>query len=796
MANILQDIRFGFRMLRKTPVVSCVAALSIGVGVVAVVMGVAMAKGLLWQPFPYQDQDRIAMVLEATRFTSETPAAPANFLAWREAAESVESLEAWSTDVANLSGLDQPEEVHYGGVTVGLLRTLGRQPALGRGFRPEEGRPGSNDVVILDHGFWQSRFDGGDVLGRTLDLDGVPHTVVGIMPDDFELLPANLDLYRPLTPERDDWERSLMVVGRLAPGRTVEQLRSELAAATSALRSNHPTNENLRAQVRPLRGFFPGATDTRLIEIFLLVGGFVLVIAAANVAGLLLARAQGRNREIAVRSALGAPRRRIVVQLLTEAVTLALIGAAVGIIGSLFAVRGMAAAMPPEMPEAFMPRIDTVVLLITLAVAVAAGLLFGASPALHALRSDLRGSLTETGRDGTGGRGRTRARSAFVVAELAVALALLTGAGLLVRTFDRIVNSEPGFRADHMLTMRITLPEQRYPDSAAVTRFHDRLAERLAAVPGVEGVALMNTLPRSRSAGFARFATREQLEMAREEQPVAVWQPTSPSFFQVMEGSILRGRGIRDTDRAATTPVVVINQRLAERYFPDDDPIGRPLRVRETDRQIVGIAADMLLSRVGEVTGTEPAVFVPFAQVPPRSFYAALRTTGQPTTLTPQVRAAVAEIDPDLPLGAVRSLPEHIRLELAAPRMLAIALLAFAALALALAAIGIYGLIAYSVAQRRRELAIRMALGASASRLLALILCQGARLAALGLLIGAPLAWGMARLAASMEFLRGTVRAGTLFFALIGVLLLAVALVATLVPATRAARTPPAQALR
>ncbi|NIQ56698.1 MAG: FtsX-like permease family protein, partial [Gammaproteobacteria bacterium] len=543
------------------------AALSIGVGVVAVVLALALANGFLWQPFPYQDQDRIAMVLEATQFTNEMPAAPANYFAWGEAAESVESLEAWSTSVANLSGLERPEEVQYGGMTVGLLRTLGRQPVLGRGFRPDEGVAGANHVVLLDHGYWQARFDGDpDVLGRVLELDGVPHTVVGVMPEDFELFPANLDLYRPLALERDDWERSLMVVGRLGPDRTVEQLESELAAVTTAMQTNHPSNENLRAQVRPIRAFFPGPTDTRLIQIFLIVGGFVLVIAAANVAGLLLSRAQGRDREIAVRTALGAPRHRIVAQLLTEAVLLALVGAAIGTVGSVFAVQGLAAAMPAEVPDAFMPRLDAVVLLLTLAVAVFAGLLFGASPAFHALRSDLRGSLSETGRGGTGARARTRARSAFVVGEFAVALALLTGAGLLVRTFDRIVNAEPGFRADHVLTMRVTLPERDYPDDAAMTRFHDRLEERLAAVPGVRGVTLMNALPRSRYIGYTRFATRDQLEMAREEQPGAVWQPASPSFFQVIEGSIVRGRGIQDTDRATTTPVVVINQRLAERY--------------------------------------------------------------------------------------------------------------------------------------------------------------------------------------------------------------------------------------
>lgn len=797
MGTLIQDLKFGLRMLRKTPVITVTAAISLGVGVTAVTMAMALANGFLFEPFPYHDQDALVATWEANPRDDQSAVAPANFLEWRQATQSLESIEAWTTDVANLTGLDQPEEVQYGGVTVGAFGALGRSPVLGRDFRPEEGVEGSNRVLILDYDYWQATFEGApDVLGTTVQLDGVPYTIIGVMPEDFELFPANLDMYRPIVPQPDDWSRSLMAFGRLRPGHTVEQAQAELGAVAEGLRDADASNENVRAHVQRMRAVFPGPVDSRLVEIYLLVAAFVLVIAAANVAGLLLARAETRNREIAVRTALGARRGRIIVQMLTEAVLLALVGAGVGLLGSIWAVRGLAAAMPPELPRAFMPRLDTTVLLLTVIAAVFTGLLFGATPAFHALRTDLRGSLTEGSRGGTSGRGRTRLRGAFVAGEIAVALALLTAAGILVRTFQEMVNVEPGFQVEGLLTMRISLPEQRYPDDASIVRFHDELIRTLGAMPGTQGAAVMSAPPRSRFVPTAAFATREQLDLDRDDRPQALMQAINPAFFATLGSAILRGRAIEDADQAGTPRVAVINQRLVDRYYPDTDPIGQQLRVGDTDYQVVGIARDMVQSRIVGAEGIAPAIFVAETQAPRRTITVALRATGgDPTDLAPAARQAVWSIDPDLPIGAVRSLADHIDQELMGPRAIGLIMAILSALALALAGIGIYGIIAYTVTQRSREIGIRMALGADGSRVLYLVARQGMRLTAIGLLVGSPLAFAMYRLVAGTAFLDLGAFATPGFFATVAGLLVAVALASTLIPAGRATRIEPARAL-
>ncbi len=503
MLDFLQDVRYGLRMLAKAPLVVAVAVVSLAAGIAANTTTFAVANGFLLAPFPYENQDELVLLREIhQKSTDYESLSPGNFLDYKEGATVFDQLVAYDVLPANVTGGEAPERVQMVTMSPETFSVLGRGPMIGRDFDPAEGVAGKGDVVVLNYPFWQ-RYFGQDrgVLGKSIDIDGKAHAIVGVMPEDFDFLPANVDLYRPTNwaDRRDDRERSILAVGRLKRGKTVEEAQAELATVASRLASEHPeANEGYSVAAIGLRDYFPGRTDTRLMYILLTVASFVLLIACANIANLLLARAEERQREVAVRTALGAGRSRILRQLLTESVLLSLLGGALGTFGSVYAVRALRQSMPAELPRSFLPALDTTVLVYTLVISIFAGIVVGIAPALHTFGDDIREGLGETTRGGTVGRRRNRLRNAFVVAELAAALALLVGSGALVSVFDTYVLKDPGCRVEGVVTAQLNVAENRHPESSDVRLFYREVLQRIGEIPGVEAVAAMNELPRSR----------------------------------------------------------------------------------------------------------------------------------------------------------------------------------------------------------------------------------------------------------------------------------------------------------
>jgi putative ABC transport system permease protein len=569
-----------------------------------------------------------------------------------------------------------------------------------------------------------------------------------------------------------------------------------LTGAFSRIETEYPDAiRNWTLDVSEARSFFPGPTDTKLVLLLLTVALFGLAIAGANVANLQLGRAELRMKEIAVRTTLGAGRLRILRQLLTESIVLSLVAGAVGTVLSLFVIRGLGTAMPPELPRAFVPALDGPTLIATVVLAMLVGILFGLAPALHASGANLRDSLGEGTRGGTATRKRKRIRSAFVMGEVAVALALLTGAGFLVQAMDTVVNRDPGFDPAGLLTFELTLPEYRYGEPPAMAAF-EREAERvLAGVNGVEGVAIMSTLPRSQSTPNTTFHIEGTQPAEDNDRPQTGWQAVNAAWFETLGVPLVSGRYIEASDRADTRPVVVVNGEFADRWFGGDDAVGKRIEVFGESREIVGVVGNIMQSRIALNGRGEAAVYLPIEQRPLRNPAFALRVAGETSAVAGAVRAAIRQVDPDQPVAELRTLDEHISASLAGPRMIGLFVSALGVLAMVLAAIGIYGVMAHNVMQARREIGIRMAIGARPGRVVGMFARYGLVLTGIGLLAGVPLAFLVQR---------GVVSSLNLFevqispaYALGGAALLAgVAGLASWLPALRAAHIQPASSLQ
>ena len=800
MSDFFQDLRYGLRMMGKAPVVMAVAAISLALGISANTVTFSVANGFLFKSFPYENQDELVVVLENHRKnTDDEYVTPANYLDWRERATVFEDLIAYDVLPANLTGGDQPDRVQLVVTAPETLSMLGKEPFLGRDFRAEDGARG--DVVVLSHAFWQQYFgESRDVLGREVTLDGTPHTVIGVMGPDFDFIPANVDVYRPTDwqDRREDRDnRSLMVMGRLRQGRSVDEAEAELAAIATQLEAEYPeANAGYGVRAITLRELFPGPTDTTLMYILMTVAGFVLIIACANIANLLLARAEGRQREVAVRTAMGAGRARILRQLLTESVLLATVGGALGTLLSVYGVRWVASAMPAEMPRSFMPILDATVLMYTVAMSMLAGMIFGIAPALHSFGEDIREALGENSRGGTATRKRNRLRNAFVIAELAAALALLVGGGVLMSAFDEIVERNPGFEVEGLLTAQLTVSEDRHPDDADVARFYENAIRELEDVFGTGAVAAMIDLPRSRGVADTAFTIDGREKPQTNEEPTADWQAVSPEYFTALGVPISSGRGLEPSDRDDGLPVVVVNQRFVDVFFPEEEPLDRHITVLGASRRIVGVSHNVFQTRMPREGGKiGPTLYLPMAQQPVRSMSLALRVSGEPAALAHAVRSAIWAVDPDQPVTAIQTLEEHIQTQLAGPRTISLVLGMFGVTALLLSTIGIYGVMAHSVVQRRREIEIRMALGAARNDVVGLVTRQGLRLTAIGLGLGAPIAYAIVRAIQSMVFSGDDAIDPTLIVA-VTAMLIAVAFFATFLPALRASRVHPVRALQ
>jgi putative ABC transport system permease protein len=548
VTTLMQDLRFGVRMMAKTPVVSAVAILSLALGIAANASMFALANAFLFEPFPYADQERLVL-FRSLRAGEPLDLAGGvsvpNFREYVAASDAIEGAALYTTEFLNLTGLDIPEQLSVVAATPTLFDVLGVEPLLGRGFRPADAVEGNARVVVLHHDYWQARFLGDrEVLGRSVTLGGEPHTIVGVMPPDFDLIPANIQALRPtdFEQERDNRaDRGYMAFARLGTGATVEQLQREIDPVAERQATEFPeANRGMQVMAQPLRSFFPGPTDRRLVQLLTAVTLFGLLIACVNVANLLLSRAEQRQTEVAVRTALGAPRGRILAQLLTESVAMGVVAGAIGLALAVWIVAWLRSALPAELPTSVFPELDPEVLLATLAISVLTGAVFGLAPALHSVGGNLRDSLGSGGRGSTAGRRRRRLRNVFVIGEVAVALALLTGAGFMIQAFDQLVRADPGFDPGGLLTFRVTVLEDRYPEDADVAAYQRELMRALEAIPAVEGVALMSSLPRGFENPQRRYTVDGRPLPEPSELRTAGLQAVNPDYFATMRVPIVK----------------------------------------------------------------------------------------------------------------------------------------------------------------------------------------------------------------------------------------------------------------
>jgi putative ABC transport system permease protein len=812
MSALTNDVRYGVRMLLQNPASTLVAlvALSLGIGANSAIFSVV--NGVLLRPLPYPDPERLVVVWETKLSIGKKQelVSPVQFRAWSNENRVFDGMAAWRQEPRVLTGGELPERVETVLISPGGLEMLGVKPALGRTFSPEENQPGHNLAAILSYGLWQRRF-GGDraVLGKAVTLDGIGYTVVGVTPPDFRLLDVPAGLWIPYTLDSKELDprnravRTLRVVARLKPGATLGQARAEMRSISRRLELADPdANTGYSASVVPLRDQLVGDIRTTL---WMLLGAvlFVLLIACANVANLLLARAGAREREIALRAALGANPARLLRQLLTESLLLALAGGLLGLLLAAWSISLLRQLGPATLPRLKEISVDWRVLGFTLLVAAATGIIFGLAPALASLRTDLNFVLRSAGRLASAGPAAARFRDLLVVAELAACVVLLTGAGLLIRSFARLESVNPGFRPDHVLTMQVSLPESRYSDFN-VGLFYKQLLERLRVLPGVQFAAITRKAPLSggddTSLNFI-IENRPVIERSAD-QPRAQYRAVSAEYFDALGIPLIRGRHFDRTDAENTPGVVLINETLARTYFGGDDAVGQRIQSGLPGSAwctIVGIVRDV--KHQGLDAQDKPETYYHYLQVPPAwmsfvegAMTVVLRTGPEPDSLAAAARGEVGKMDPSLAVFDVRSMESLLNSSLAQPRFRTTLLGVFAGLALLLAAVGLYGVIAYSVARRTNELGVRMAMGAQRNDVLMLVLGQGAKLAIFGIAIGLAVAFAAMRVISKLLF--GVNAADPLTFAATALLILAVAFGASLVPAWRAIKVDPVVALR
>jgi putative ABC transport system permease protein len=817
----MNDLKFALRQLRKSPGFTLVAVVTLALGIGANTAIFSVINAVLLKPLPFPNPHELVAFGGHDRRDADL-AGPLNTLSFPEFFE----LRSRNRSFVQLAGYRDKGFAFSNGVEAQNLRgqrvtgnffaTLGVEPALGRVFQLEDEQAGGGAgglKVILSNEFWRRQFNADpDVLGSRMTLDRQPFTVIGVMAAGFQYpiqAEAN-DIYVTIAidavsaggrpPNTEQWDnRQVRCVGRLRPNTTVEQGSAEMHALAGALETEHPdTNLYWDLIVRPLRNYLVRNVQTAL---WILSGAVmcVLLIASVNVTNLLLARASSRVREIAVRLAIGAARGRIIRQLLTESLLLAVIGGAFGLIVALWGTQALIALVPKEIPRAASIHLDSTVLLFTLAISFATGIFFGLAPAFQATRIDLSSSLKACARGSIAGKQRTRIGHALVVIEVALALILLTGAGLLLKSFARLGHVQAGLRTERVLTARVTLPDAAYRNPQSIAGFYEQLVARLRVVSGVRNASITFPLPMSGSLTTTHFDLAEH-PLPENQQPASFTRLIGADYFQTMGIPLIRGRFFADTDRLESKPVVIINERFAQKYFPGQDPVGKQMKPLwpvgdhlPQMREIVGVVGNTKHLSLQE--DFAPEMYMPIAQVPFPSATVLLRTeTSNPATMTNTLRAELAHIDPNLPLTAVRVFDEYRVGSLAGPRFNALILSIFAGVALVLTAIGIYGVIAYSVSQRTAEIGVRMALGALPSSIFRLVVGQGMTLVAISIAIGLLGAFACARLMSSLLFGVGAWDPTT--FVSITALIAAVAFFACWLPARRAMRVDPIQALR
>jgi len=807
---VIQDIRYAVRKLSRTPAFTAIAALTLALAIGATTAIFSVIDAVLLKPLPFRDPERVVRVTnirDGNRMVSSVP----DFLDIRTQSKSYSSVAPIDPQAAmNLTGGSEPERVQAARVGATFWSLLGVTPALGRGFAPNEDSQSAGRTVVLSDGLWKRRF-GADrrVVGKTIALDGNTYTVIGVAPPQFSF-PDRPDVWIPLVFGKDDLNPEgrgahwMGIIGRLAPNVTVAQATSELVTITRRLEQQYPeSNTNMTGAVIPMQEYMVG--DVRpALYVMLGAVAFVLLIACANVANLLLVRAASRESEMAVRTALGAGSWRIVRQLVIESVLLAVVGGVLGTLLALWGVDLLLAMAPQGLPRINEVTVNASVLLFTAGVTALTGVVFGLFPALHAARANVSGMLKDGMRGSSGGVASRRARNMLVMTEMALAVVLLVGAGLLIRSFGKLLAVDPGFRAERVVTFAIAAPATKYGQYAERRVLASNLMERMKRVPGVQGAAIVTGMPLSnimmRTTAHI-VGTPAERPAERKATDVAM---VTPGYFSTMGISLVSGRDFTDRDGSGAPVVAIVNHEFVKRYFPNENPIGKHIELGwEQDTastggnmtlggEIVGVVGDV--KRRGLSQEVFPETYASFMQPTFSSFSVVVRSTADPSTVMAAIRAQVRELDRDLPLSELRQVKELVAASVSRPRFYTTILGVFASIALILAAVGIYGVISYAVSLRTRELGIRIALGASGRQVSGLVLQQGVGLAIAGVLIGGAGAYWLTRLLSKLLF--GVSATDPLTFLGVAVLLTAIAAVASFVPARRAARVDPLLAMR
>ena len=800
-SNFLRDVRYALRMLVRNPGFTTIALLTFAVGIGVNTAVFSVFNGVLLRPLPYPNADRITMMWVDNKFQGikEDIGSYPGYRDWREQASSFEHVAAYSSRSFTLTGSDEPERLIGAETTANFFAVVGLQPVVGRLFTEENETPGTDRVVLLSHGFWQRKFGGAaDVIGKTLTLSGQPHEIIGVMPSELRL-PGTADFWKPLAPP-DDVRNArgqfwLPVIGRLKPGVSIEQAQTEMNAITARQEAAFPDQKGFGAYLVSLHKHIVGEIEGSL-KVLMAAVACVLLIACANLGNLMLGRTAARRKELAIRTALGARRGRLIRQIITETFVLALTGSALGLLLAFWATEfftQLAGATIPR-PEAI--AIDGPVLLFTLGIAVVAAALAGVIPALQASRAAVREHLQEGGREGGSGGSRTT-RSVLIAAEMALAFMLLAGAGILVRTLWSMQQVDRGFSTDRVAVMTISLPSSLYAGPDQVRGFYAQLLDRVRSMPGVESAATTTGVLQPVVANSGVYSIEGKPLPPPGQRVEYPFEIVSPGFFETLGIELAAGRTFTSQDHAQAPLAIVINETLAKSGWPGQDPIGRRMRPGGENSQapwltVVGVIKDVRRAEVRRAI--RPEIYFCALQRTPRTQMLLARTAGDPTGIIPTIRQELKSLNPQLPLFATGTLEAQVSETLTEPRFRAVLLAGFAFIAMLLATIGIYGVTAHAVSQRTQEVGVRMALGAQRTDVLILMLRQHLRPAVIGVVLGLAGAIGIARFLQTMVYGVGATDPAT--FAVMGLVLLSVAVAACWIPAQRATRVDALIALR
>ena len=799
METLLKDIRYGVRGLLKRPGFTTVAVITLALGIGANTAIFSVVNTVLLRPLPYRDAQHIVTIWQnnAKAGVSRNDVSPANFLDWKEQSQSFESMAGIEPFGLSMIGNGEPERFTSWLVTAGFFETLGTNAHRGRTFTSQDYQPGSERVIVISHGLWQRRFGGDEKLvGQKLTMNGQPYTVVGVMPREFQF-PADREVWSPRVLRENDRQLRAAtywnVIARLKPGVTINQAQEEMSLIAGRLAGQYPdTNGGMGATVVSLPDQLTAHVRSAL---WILLGavGFVLLIACANVANLLLVRGAERQREFAIRSALGAARIRLIRQLLTESLLLALLGGVGGLLLATWGVSVIVSLSSAKIPRLEYASMDVRVLLFALGVSLFTAVLFGLIPATQFSRPDFQSTLKEGGRGAVSGSSRQWLRSSLVVAEVAVALVLLTGAGLLVRSFISVMRVDPGFDRERVLALQVFLGRNLKPEQ--FNTFYEQSLEKIVTVPGVQSAAIVSSPPFIHLEKDATFTIQGQPVPPKGSEPSAFYNEVSPDYLSTMTVPLRRGRFFTKFDKEDSGLVVVINQTMARRYFPNEDPVGKQLSIIFDEpevREIVGVIGDVL--HIGLDAGARPEMLVPYSQSPTPQMTFLVKTTADAGAMLPAVKSAIREVNRNQTFSKAETMEQLVADSLKQRRFNLFLLVTFAVLALALAAIGVYGSINYSTRQRTHEIGLRMALGAQQRDVLRLIVGHGLGLSLIGIGIGLAASLALTRLMKGLLF--GISATDPLTFVAISLLLTSIGLLASWIPARRATKVDPLVALR